>query len=250
MLDELDLFDFDDDLFESETTVRSEIRYMKAKKSSKPKKVKYKYAQDLANDIDFKSLDRVYCVVDGSFIFGDFIEAFVLKNNIKVTELTIETLSMSQENIDSLHALIDKQYVDKLDIVVSDFFYSHERNSLIPYIYDKLDIDNKFQLAVCRTHRKICKLKTSGGKHIVIHGSANLRSSDNLESFWVEDCKDLYDFDKEISDRIIERYKTINKSIKSKELWHLVATKEDLKEQEAALQPHREQTQQTFIDRE
>ena len=163
----------------------------------------------MLKEIDFKSLDRVFCRVDGKFIFGDFIEAFIVSNNILVDEMTIETLSLSQENIISLHTLIDKGYLLKLHLIVSDYFFSHERNKLIKFAYEKLDIDNKFQLSVCRTHCKITQFKTSGKKYIVIHGSSNLRSSDNLEQFIIEDSKEIYDFNDSYHKQIEVKFKTI-----------------------------------------
>lgn len=198
-------------------------RYIKPKsiKQIPYKRLKYKNAKKLAEDLNFKTLDRAFVIVDGSFIFGDFIEAFIIKHQINVKEITLSTLSLNQDNVDSLHNLITKNYIQKLNLIVSDYFYSHERGKLIPYAYQKLDIDNKFQLAVCRTHCKIYQLKTEGDKHIVIHGSVNLRSSDNLEQFVIEDSKELYDFNQKYFETIIQRYSTINKSIKSKELWQL-----------------------------
>ena len=186
------------------------------------KKLKYINAQKLAIDIDFKELDKVFCIIDGSFIFGDFIEAFILHNNINAIEMQISTLSYSQDNIDSLENLIKNDYIQKLDLIVSDYFYSHEKNKLIKNTYKKLDIDNKFQLATAGTHFKMCIFKTEGNKHIVIHGSANLRSSSNIEHFCIEDSKDLYNFVKENHDLIIEKYKTINKSVRNKCLTSLI----------------------------
>lgn len=200
-------------------------RYLKPKKdkSISYKRLKYKNAVKLAADLDFKTLDRAFVIVDGSFIFGDFIEAFILNHNIKVKTMTLSTLSMNQDNVDSLKNLITNGYLENINLIVSDYFYSHEIRNLIPYIYDNLDIDDRFQLAVCRTHTKIYQFITEGGKHIVIHGSVNLRSSDNLEQFVIEDCKELYDFNDIIFKNMLQRYKTINKSIKSKELWQVVA---------------------------
>ncbi len=204
---------------------RSTSRYIKPKKdNSIPyKRLKYKNAEKLAKDLDFKALDRVFVVVDGSFIFGDFIEAFIVNHNILVKEITLSTLSMNQDNVDSLKNLIDAGYIEKLNLIVSDYFYSHEISNLIKYAYEKLDHEDRFQLAVCRTHTKIYQMETEGGKFIVMHGSANLRSSDNLEQFVIEDSKEIYDFNQFYFKNILERYKTINKSIKSKELWQVVA---------------------------
>lgn len=199
-------------------------RYIKPPKTKNIayKRLKYAYAEQLVDDIDFKSLDRVYCIVAGSFVFSDFIEAFVVKNNILVEEMIISTLSYSQHSIDGLQNLINGDYVKKLYLIVSDYFFAHERNKLIKNTYEQLDVDDKFQLAAAGTHCKTYQFKTSGGKHIIIHGSINLRSSSNIEQFVIEDNKELYDFNKEYQMRIIEKYKTINKSIRDKNLFNLI----------------------------
>jgi hypothetical protein len=57
---------------------------------------------------------------------------------------------------------------------------------------------------------------------IVIHGSANLRTSANIEQFVVEEYKELFDQHNEYQDRIIERFSTINKTVQGKKLWHLI----------------------------
>ncbi len=207
-------------------------RYIKAKKSKETKynKLKFEKALDLVKAIDFKALDRVFCIVSGKFIFSDFLEAFITHNNILCEELIISTLSYSQDNIDSLKNLIDGDYVKKIDLIVSDYFYSHERHNLIKYAYKELDINNIFQLAVAGSHCKTYQFLTSGGKKIVIHGSVNMRSSDNIEQFVIEDNAELYDFNKEYQELIIEKYKTINKSVRGGKLWE--AIKEERKKTE------------------
>ena len=205
-------------------------RYQKSKisKDLKPHQIKYSNALKLAKDIKLDTGIRYDVIVAGNFIFGDFIEAFITNNNAKCKQLTISTLSLDQNNVDSLVNLMEGNFVDELNLIISDYFFAHERKSLIPYIYDKLDIDNKFQLASAGTHTKIILFETLGGKKIVMHGSANLRSSSNIEQFTIEENKQLYDFHFEYHKRIIEMHKTINKDIKrpkslrGKALWKAV----------------------------
>lgn len=191
---------------------------------SKSKNVKYKNASALSKEIKIMQNERYFCIIDGSFIFGDFIESFIVDRNMKVKELTLSTLSISQENVDSFCNLIKKGYILKLKLIVSDYFYSHEKNNLVKYMYNTLDIDNKFQLSVCRTHTKICLIETEqgGGRKYVIHGSANLRSSDNIEQFMIEENSELYDFNKLFHDKIIDNFATIGKSLRGKKLFNLI----------------------------
>ncbi|HBG40239.1 MAG TPA: hypothetical protein DDW85_02345 [Porphyromonadaceae bacterium] len=205
-------------------------RYKKAKicKDLPTNQIKYSNAQKLARDIKFDAGMRYDCIISGNFIFGDFIEAFVTHNNAKCKDMTISTLSLDQNNVDSLSALLKNGYVDQMNLIISDYFYAHERPALIPYIYDKLDVDNRFQLAAAGTHTKIVLIETIGGKKIVMHGSANLRSSSNIEQFTIEENPTLYDFHFEFHSRILDEYKTINKdikrskSIRGNELWNIV----------------------------
>jgi len=187
--------------------------------------IKYENAEKLAKKIDCDK--RTFVVVNGSFILGDFIEALVVENNFHIKRMIISTLSLSENNVDSLKNLLDGDYVDQMDLLVSDYFFHSEAdghgNSLMPYIYQELDIDNRFQLAVSRSHTKVTMFETHCGRKIVIHGSANLRSSANLEQIMIENSTQLYDFlEKDIYQAIIDKYWTIDfdkekKKVKKKE---------------------------------
>lgn len=218
---EIDLGNFSD--IEINIDIDTNQRYCKPA-MSRSKNVKYKNASELSKAIQIKQNERYFCIIDGSFIFGDFIEAFIYDRAMKVKELTLSTLSMSQENIDSFYNLMNLGYIEKLNIIVSDFFYSHERHNLVKYMYDKLDIDDRFQLSVCRTHTKICMFETemNGGRKYFIHGSANLRSSDNIEQFMIEENSELYDFNKLFHDKIIDNFATVKKSLRGQKLFNLI----------------------------
>ena len=70
----------------------------------------------------------------------------------------------------------------------------------------------------------MCIFETYNGGYVIIHGSANLRSSSNIEQFMIEENEELYKFNFEFQKRIVEEYKTIKKSIRSKKLWQVVQT--------------------------
>lgn len=216
---DIDFSDFAESFKPSEPT-----RYIKPpRRVVQDRNVLYRNAEDFVNSFDLGKNERVFARVSGDFILGDAIEAFVVKGNYHVKRMIVETLSLSQENIDSLHNLLKGDYVDKLDLIVSDYFYSHERHDLIPYIYDQLDIEDKFQLSVIGTHCKICLIETHCGLYFVIHGSGNLRSSGNLEQIIFEESKELFTFNADCLDPVIEKYQTIKKSIRRRTLWQQVA---------------------------
>jgi hypothetical protein len=216
--------DFSLDDFSGVLDIKREFktRYIKPPKSTEiaDKNLKYSNAVKLATDIKKLKDHRYFIIVNGSFIFGDFIEAFIVQHNLHVKKMTISTLSLSENNVDSLAILLNGEFIDQLNLIVSDYFYSHERGNLVPYLYKELDKGNKFQLAAASTHCKLCIFETHCGHHVVIHGSANLRSSSNIEQFVIEESKELYDFNDKYQDFIIKKFKTINKSVRGKELWH------------------------------
>lgn len=192
------------------------------------KPVKYRNAVSLAKKIgNINTDDRYFIFLDGTFVFGDFIEAWIMQNNWYVKELTLSTLSMSENNVDSLKNLFVWGRVNELNLIVSDYFFSHERNLLLPYLYKELDYENRFQLAAARVHTKICLIVTECGKKIIIHGSANLRTSGNVEQIVIECDKDLFDYNYQWHHDILEQYKTIKKPLQGKHLWQadLVNTK-------------------------
>lgn len=213
--------DFDTALFDIlEDEVGAETRYIKPKVyATSSDFVMYDNAVKLARDIEITEGSRYDVVVNGSFIFGDFLEAFIVRNNAKCKKLTISTLSLNQNNVDSLHNLITHGYIDELNLIVSAYFYNMEIRALIPYIYRQLDIDNRLQLAVANVHTKTAQLETLGGKKIIAHGSANLRSSGSIEQFTIEESPELYDFYDEFFSRILERYQTIRKPVWGKDAW-------------------------------
>ena len=171
--------------------------------------------------------------LDGRFIFGDFIEALFVENNIHTELLSIGTLGMSEANVDSLCNLLDGGYVDRLELIISAYLFSHEMYGLIPYLFQKLDVDERFQLAVAGYHGKICLFKTDGGKYVDIHGSANLRSSSNIEHFMVQESRELYECDMLVHARIMEKFNIINYNslppVIAKFQQGLTPTKEELK---------------------
>ena len=149
--------------------------------------LKYSDALKLAKELKISRLDRYFIIINGSFIFGDFIEALIVHNNWRIKSMTISTLSLSENNIDSLANLLNGGYLDELNLIVSDYFFSHEQHGLIPYAYRELDRGDNFQLAVAGTHCKTCIFETHNGGYVCIHGSANLRSSGNIEQFVIEE---------------------------------------------------------------
>jgi hypothetical protein len=60
-----------------------------------------------------------------------------------------------------------------------------------------------------------------GNIKLVIHGSANLRSSANIEQIMIQDSPEIFNFVTEMNNRVLSKYQTINKE-KSNKLWQTV----------------------------
>lgn len=187
--------------------------------------VKYEHAARLALEIGLGKGERTFAIVSGKFIFGDLIEGILAMRDLHADEIYVATLSMSQENVDSFVNIMEDGRCDSLNLLISAYFFSHERNNLIPYIYQELDKGNRFQMAVTGIHCKIALIRCQD-RFYVLHGSANLRSSNNIEQFEFEESEELYNFNKAYFDEIIDRYKTIRKIKRGDELWQVVAQAE------------------------
>lgn len=197
-------------------------------------RVDYEYAEQFAEAFEFSPDMRVFAFVSGNFIFGDFIEALVHIGKITVKRMTIQTLSMSQENIDGLRNVIDMMEgeLEALHLIMSDYWYAHERNpqtGLVPYLFQELDVVPDFRAAFASVHTKIVTIETLKGNKIVIHGSVNFRSSRNVEQVCIEVDEGLYDYVEGFAARILDAYDVVNqgvkrnKSLRGGELWQAAA---------------------------
>lgn len=85
--------------------------------------VMYDNAQKMAKELRLGFGERFDAFVSGSFIFGDFIEAYLTTQRACAKKMTISTLSLSQNNVDSLHTLMDKGYIEELNLIISVYFW-------------------------------------------------------------------------------------------------------------------------------
>ena len=177
-------------------------------------KAMFANAEAFADQIDLTPGARTFAWVSGSFIFGDVIEALVTRRNVGIKKLYIATLSISQENIDSLKnvMLMMGDELERLVLVMSGYQYSHEKFGLVPYMYEELDDGTeRVQIVFGGWHCKIITIETTDGETITIHGSANLRSSNSVEQVMIEvGAKDLHDFNVQIMEGIADRFGTVN----------------------------------------
>lgn len=204
MMDDLDFTDFlsaDDTELEfsigdfSLTNDREprDARYVKPKFSTVPITVSYNHAADLARAVRLAPGEQIHGIVSGNFIFGDFIEALLVEKDAICKAMHVATLSLSQGNIDSFAGLLDSGRVKTLVLIVSNYFYSHERSSLMPYMLAALDKEDRFDCLIARNHTKIVLMEISNLR-LILSGSSNLRSSRSIEQFVLQESPELYAF--------------------------------------------------------
>lgn len=204
-------FDFhsaNENLFEDDAII--ENRYIVPPKPSTIK-VDFAHAEKLAAEVEITAGSRHLFVVTGNFIFGDFIEALIMDKIWLVKNLSISSLGISENNIDSFAGMIRLGYIESIDLILSSYFFIHERYGMLKYVLKELDKDDRLQIAIAATHTKIALIETECGKFITIQGSANLRSSSSIETFCIDEGRVTYDFYKKFHDEIIYEYKIINK---------------------------------------
>lgn len=213
----VDGFDDDDDSDEMH-----DCRYIRPVLHPVPRRtVRYEKAAALARDLGLlKKHERVDAIISGKFIMGDFIEAYMVEHDLHTERLLISTLSYNENNVDSLLNLLDGGYVDTLDIVVSPYFFAHERNTLIRYTYEKLDNEqNRLQLAVAPVHTKTYQFITDEGLNLIFHGSANMRANANFENMIFEESEQTFKFYADFYDEILREFPTIQKDKKYLKTW-------------------------------
>ncbi|NCD25744.1 MAG: hypothetical protein EOL86_09160 [Deltaproteobacteria bacterium] len=187
-----------------------------------PQLVRYERAADMVAALpNLAEGEAVFALVSGNFIFGDLIEALMVDRNWYAEELLVATLSLSKENVDSLRNLQTGGYVRRLGLVVSDFWYAHERRPAggVPYIESTLGQDQDFLFAAAGIHTKTTCIRTDCGRSLVLHGSANLRSSRNVEQVMVDASAPLYEFNAAWINRILADFSANPKSKRGDILW-------------------------------
>lgn len=171
----------------------------------KHRPVMYENALAMAKQID--PSENYFAVVSGSFIFGDFIEAMCDVHDLQPEEIIISTLGMNSDNVDSIVNLVDYLGVGHVRLIVSNYFYSMERRpgKLIQYMMQEFK-GKPISVAICASHTKLCLMQGTRYGNIVMAGSANLSSSDNLEQFSYTHDDGVFQFCKRICGGILRSW--------------------------------------------
>lgn len=140
--------------------------------------VTWENAEAAADAIDYNK--DYFAVLSGRFIFGDFIEALIYKKELMPRRVYLSTLGMSRENIDSIVNITGYLGCEHLNLIVSNYFVAMERAKLVPYMISQFT-GRHINVAVLASHFKMCLIESYKG-NLIIMGSANLSSSNNVET--------------------------------------------------------------------
>lgn len=213
----------DDDLFDEIGLEDRHVEYARVKRFKRPRALKYEYAERAAREIGaLEEGDHVDMIVSGNFIAGDFIEAYLATNNLVAEEIIITTLSLSRENVDSLKNIQIAYLAGRMGLIISDYFFANERQSGVQDIITQL-AGPDFFLAVAGIHTKITLIKTTCGRHLVLGGSANLRSSLNIEQITIDNDPAIYKFHRDWMSNILNNYHVNHVMLRREALWQQVA---------------------------
>ncbi len=147
--------------------------------------------------------DRTHAVLRGDFVLCDLIPA-IIREHGRCPQLHIATLGMSAANAEQLASLHQAGLIGEITICCSHYFRQVDKATT--WLAVESALEGIAKLVVARNHAKVICLPTEGGDHFVIEGSANLRSSDNLEQIAIFNDAELVAFHRawmaELEDRV------------------------------------------------
>jgi len=135
--------------------------------------------------------DRLHCILRGDFVLCDLIPAIIAHRGA-CSHVRIATLGLSAANAESLANLRDAGLIGQLTIVASHYFQQVDKTTTFKKVASILD--GRARLVITRSHAKVILMPTTAGEWFVIEGSANLRSSDNIEQMLILNDRETHDF--------------------------------------------------------
>jgi hypothetical protein len=137
--------------------------------------------------------ESLHAIIFGFFDLLNVVLAFLDKAGSPCSALRIATLSLSRRNALDLAALLDTKAVGQLDVLTSDFQRKHDPEILAEALAE-LAVKRGQRIAAARSHCKIVTLALADGRRYVLEGSANLRTSRNMEQFALSQDVGLHAF--------------------------------------------------------
>jgi len=163
-------------------------RKKEAKRRSTKRFIKPENAQQVA-DARPGPGEAVHCILNGNFVLADLIPR--LMDTRPTTHLRIATLGLSERNAELLAEMHKAQKMTECTIICSHYFQQVNKDSVFAACVAKLQ--GAARIVVTRSHAKVI-LIPQPPDFWVIEGSANLRSSDNLEQITIFNDQPVHDF--------------------------------------------------------
>lgn len=160
-------------------------------------------ASELVKLLPTRPDDRLHCVLRGDFVLCDIIPRIIGARG-RCPHLRIATLGMSAANASTLADLQARGDIKDFTLVVSHYFESVDRAST--YREVRAILEGRARFIVTRSHAKVILLPTDGGDFFAAEGSANLRSSDNLEQMLFVNDRETHDFHASWIDDLASRH--------------------------------------------
>lgn len=138
--------------------------------------------------------ETTHCILRGDFVLADLLP--YLLDGYVCDHLRIATLTMSVENAKLLRKLRDSGQVGRLTMVISHYFQQVNKSTIYHDIRGVLDEVATF--TVMRSHAKVICIarrrpeEATACDWLTIEGSANLRSSDNLEQMTIFNDEEVH----------------------------------------------------------
>jgi hypothetical protein len=147
--------------------------------------------------------EYLHCVINGSYDPWFVVPAVLrLAAPATIAHLWVATLGYNRTNILNMVQLLDAKAIARVSLICSLYFRSVERD-----IWDELynGLTSRGQRVVSvRSHCKILGFEMSDGRRFLSQGSANLRSSSNLEQFVMTQDGELLAFHTAWMDDVIK----------------------------------------------
>lgn len=163
----------------------------KAKRRGIKKFIRPENARQILPHLPEEPGDRTHAILRGDFVLCDLIPA-ILAERGRCQSLHIATLGLSAANAECLATLHRAGQIGAITLLCSAYFREVDKTTTYREVIARLD--GIARIVVARNHAKVICLPTAAGDHFVIEGSANLRSSDNLEQIAVFNDPDLAAF--------------------------------------------------------
>lgn len=122
--------------------------------------------------------DELHAILRGDFILCDVIPAIIRRAG-RCHTMHLATLGLSAGNASVLAGLLDEGLIGNLTLLCSLYFQQVDKVTTFQQVTALLE--GKARIIIARNHVKLIAMQMDSGDSLVIGGSGNLRSSDNIE---------------------------------------------------------------------